>query len=147
MRLISTIIILLSSLVAVNAQKRAKMEAAGGKGIASYYHPKFEGRKTATGEVFKNEKFTAASNNLRLGTYIKVTNLKNKQVVYVKVNDRMAPTNKRIVDLTSTAAEQLNFKDQGVTQVSIEVVTEEEGRNGILAQREILNAARPANTL
>lgn len=150
MRLISTIIILLSSLVVVNAQKRAKTTAksddAGSKGIASYYHHKFEGRKTATGEVFKNEKFTAACNTLKLGTYIKVTNLKNSEVVYVKVNDRMAAGNKRIVDLTSTAAEQLHFKSQGTTKVLVEVVSDEEGRSGILAQRE-LQSARPANTL
>lgn len=148
MRLISTIIILLSSLVVVNAQKRAKTTATdgGSKGIASYYHQKFEGRKTATGEVFKNEKFTAACNTLKLGTYIKVTNLQNSEVVYVKVNDRMAAGNKRIVDLTSSAAEQLHFKSQGTTKVLVEVVSDEEGRSGILAQRE-LQSARPANTL
>ena len=43
-------------------------------GIASFYHDKFEGRMTATGEVFDNEKFTAASNHFKLGTYVKVTN-------------------------------------------------------------------------
>ena len=146
MRLISTIIILLSSLVVVDAQEKGKAAVANNKGIASYYHPKFEGRKTATGEVFMNTKFTAASNNLKLGTYIKVTNLRNSQVVYVKINDRMAASNRRIVDLTSTAAEQLNFKEQGTTKVMIEVVSDEEGRSGILAQREVMNA-RPANTL
>ena len=145
MRLLSTIIILLSSLVVVKAQQSAKSENGGSKGVASFYHKKFEGRKTATGEVFKNTNYTAASNKLKLGTFIKVTNTRNGKVVYVKVNDRMAPHNKRIVDLTTAAAEQLHFKDQGTTQVLLEVVSEEEGRNGILAQREISVSAK--NTL
>jgi rare lipoprotein A len=51
-------------------------------GTASFYHDKFEGRKTATGEVFDNENFTAASNHFKLGTYVKVTNQSNGKVVY-----------------------------------------------------------------
>lgn len=146
MRLISTIIILLSSLVAVRAQQCEKAKQHDGKGIASYYHAKFDGRKTATGEVFNSANYTAASNKLKLGTYIKVTNLRNGKVVYVKVNDRMAPGNKRVVDLTSSAAEYLHFREQGTTQVVLEVVSETEGRNGILAQRE-LETANTGKTL
>lgn len=127
----------------VQAQQRVKGEG-GSMGVASFYHNKFEGRKTATGEVFKNTNYTAASNKLKLGTYIRVTNLRNGKVVYVKVNDRMAPGNKRIVDLTSAAAEQLHFKQQGTTQVILEVVSDEEGRSGILAQRD--DAAASATT-
>ena len=139
MRLISTIIILLCSLAVVKAQQCDKQPAKcnDGKGVASYYHSKFNGRKTATGEVFHSSDYTAASNKLKLGTYIKVTNLRNGKVVYVKVNDRMAAGNKRVVDLTSTAAEYLHFKEQGTTQVILEVVSDVEGRNGILAQRDI----------
>jgi len=106
------------------------------KGTASYYHDKFEGRKTANGEVFSQDKFTAASNRHKLGTYIKVTNLANNKIVYVKVNDRLAPTNKRILDLAEVAADELDYVDQGLTKVKIEVVTPEEGRRKILAQRE-----------
>src|SRR5690348_358693 len=82
-------------------------------GIASYYHDKFEGRKTATGDIFDNDKFTAASNKLKLGSYVKVTNLSNNEVVYVKINDRMAAGNKRIIDLASVAAKKLNFQNRG----------------------------------
>ena len=146
MRLISTIIILLCSLVAVKAQQCEKNKTNDGKGTASYYHSKFNGRKTATGEEFQSANYTAASNKLKLGTYIKVTNLRNGKVVYVKVNDRMAAGNKRVVDLTSTAAEYLHFKEQGTTQVILEVVSDTEGRNGILAQREVATAGAK-NTL
>jgi rare lipoprotein A len=110
--------------------------AAVKKGIASFYHPKFEGRKTATGEVFSNANFTAASNKLPLNTYVKVTNLSNGKVIYVKINDRMAANNSRILDLTQTAAAELGYKNAGTTQVKMEVVPAAEGRTHVLAQRE-----------
>lgn len=105
------------------------------KGIASYYHDKFEGRKTANGEVFDNDKFTAASNQLKLGSYVRVTNLANGEVVYVKINDRMAKTNERLIDLAKVAAQKLDFENKGITKVKVEVVPEDEGRSGILAQK------------
>jgi rare lipoprotein A len=102
-------------------------------GMASFYHDKFVGRKTATGEVFSNEKFTAASNFFKLGTYVKVTNLRNGKVVYVKVNDRMGhPT--RVIDLTRNAARKLSYVARGITKVKIEEVPESEGRRYVLAQ-------------
>ena len=147
MRLMMTITILLGSLVSGWAQSSAGSSKADSKRVASFYHSKFDGRKTATGEVFRSTNYTAASNQLKLGTFIKVTNVRNGKVVYVKVNDRMAAHNKRLVDLTSTAAEQLHFKEQGTTQVLLEVVTDDEGRNGILAQRESNQPTRGKNTL
>ncbi|MBS1615365.1 MAG: septal ring lytic transglycosylase RlpA family protein [Bacteroidetes bacterium] len=108
------------------------------KGIASYYHPKFEGRKTANGETFSNSKFTCASNKIPLNTYVKVTNLHNGKVVYVKVNDRMAANNNRLLDMTQTAAAALDYREEGLANVKMEIVPEEEGRNQVLAQREEL---------
>jgi len=106
-------------------------------GIASYYHNKFVGRKTANGEVFTQGKFTAASNHFKLGTYVKVTNQNNGNVIYVKVNDRMGhPT--RMIDLTELAASKLNFIRRGTTKVKIEKVSSEEGKRMILAQRASL---------
>lgn len=130
-----TTLFFLSSVV-LKAQQ-AENNGAGKKGVASFYHPKFEGRKTATGEVFKNADFTAACNKLTLGTFVKVTNLANGIAVYVRINDRMAAANKRLIDLASIAAEKLGFIDDGTAKVKIETVPTEEGRNGILAQREI----------
>ncbi len=109
-------------------------EAKAGKtGIASFYHNKFEGRKTATGEIFDNDNFTAASNHFKLGTYVKVTNLSNDNVVYVKVNDRMGHPS-RVIDLTENAARKLKFINKGTTKVKIEVVPAAEAKQFIAAQ-------------
>ncbi|MBL7682230.1 MAG: septal ring lytic transglycosylase RlpA family protein [Flavipsychrobacter sp.] len=116
------------------------------KGVASYYHDKFEGRKTSTGDVFDNDKFTAASNKIKLGSYVKVTNISNGEVVYVKINDRMAAGNKRLIDLASIAAKKLDFHKKGITKVKVDIVSEDEGRSGILAQR-IFDAHLPKNEL
>lgn len=102
-------------------------------GTASFYHNKFVGRKTANGEIFSNTKYTAACNQYPLGTYLKVTNTKNGEVVYVKVNDRIGHP-KRIIDLTHRAAKDLRFTNSGLTKVTIEVVDEQEGNRKILAQ-------------
>ena len=84
------------------------------EGKASYYHSKFNGRKTATGEIFSNQNMTAASNHFPLGTMVKVTNKNTGKFVIVKINDRMAPNNSRIIDLTERAARELCFFDKGL---------------------------------
>lgn len=91
-------------------------------GTASYYSNKFQNRKTANGEIFDQQKMTAACNVLPLGTWIKVTNLKNKRSVIVKVNDRLHGRMKRAVDLTREAARQLGFIHSGLTKVKVEVI-------------------------
>ncbi len=103
-------------------------------GIASFYHNKFEGRKTATGEIFDNDKYTAASNHFKLGTYVKVTNQSNGKAVYVKVNDRMGHPG-RMIDLAEIAAQDLKFIRRGTTKVKIETVSSAEGKRQILAQK------------
>ena len=118
----------------------------GASGVASFYANKFEGRKTANGEVFDQKKYTAASNTLKLGTYVKVTNLTNGEVVYVKINDRMAATNKRLIDLASIAADDLRFRNAGTARVRVEEVSSDEGRKGVLAQATSRTKA-PANRL
>lgn len=102
-------------------------------GKASYYHPKFTGRKTATGEIFSNNKYTAACNQYPLGTYLKVTNTKNGRIVYVKVNDRIGHP-QRIIDLTHRAAADLNYVNSGLANVRIEAVSPDEGKRRIFAQ-------------
>ncbi len=138
MRLIVLLSALFFSGLQVFAQERVIDNKTSAQGVASYYHDKFEGRPTANGEIFDNGKFTAASNRLKLGSYVKVTNLNNGRVVYVRINDRMAATNKREIDLASIAAEQLGFVSQGLTKVIVEIVPAEEGKKGILAQREFV---------
>ncbi|MFM7722314.1 MAG: septal ring lytic transglycosylase RlpA family protein [Bacteroidota bacterium] len=91
---------------------------------ASYYHAKFEGRGTSNGEVFRNDKFTAAHKNLPFGTWVKLTNTKNDSVCFVRVNDRLPQSSKRCIDLTQQAARQLNMIQAGVARVKFEVVEE-----------------------
>src|ERR1044072_6796351 len=118
MRLLTFITIFLFTEISLRAQQAQKQDnqVVDKKGTASFYHDKFEGRLTATGEVFDNDEFTAGCNNLKLGTYVKVTNLNNGKIVYVRINDRMAANNPRIIDLASVAAEKLNFKDKGLAR-------------------------------
>ncbi|MBU3677439.1 MAG: septal ring lytic transglycosylase RlpA family protein [Chitinophagaceae bacterium] len=89
-------------------------------GTASYYHPKFEGRKTATGEVFSQKGLTAASNHYPLGTHLKVTNPSNGKSIVVRVNDRMAKNSTRVLDLTQRGARELCFIEKGLCKVLIE---------------------------
>lgn len=96
-------------------------------GIASFYSNKFNGRKTASGEIFSQQKMTAAHNTLPLGTYVKVTNLRNKRTVIVKINDRLNARNKRLIDLSRTAATKLGFIKSGLTRVKIEVLGKKGG--------------------
>ena len=91
-------------------------------GVASYYSDKFNGRKTANGEIFDQNKFTAACNKLPLGTRIKVTNLKNGQSVIVRVNDRLHPKMNRIVDLSKAAAKKISIISRGIARVRVEVL-------------------------
>ena len=91
-------------------------------GIASYYADKFNGRPTANGEIYHHNKLTAACNVLPLGTWIRVTNLKNNKSVIVKTNDRLHPRMKRIVDLSRSAAERLGYTSRGLTQVKVEII-------------------------
>lgn len=93
------------------------------KGKASFYSLKFEGRKTATGSIFTHKKYTAASNSFPLGTYVLVTNTKNKQYVVVKINDRMHKSMSkkgRIVDLTRIAAKDLGILKLGIGTVLVQ---------------------------
>ena len=104
------------------AHSHAKKDPQVHYGTASYYSNKFEGRKTASGEIFSQKKMTAASNIISLNTYVKVTNLHNKKSAIVKVTDRMHPKNKRLIDLSKAAAKQLGYTGHGLTKVKVEVL-------------------------
>jgi rare lipoprotein A len=91
-------------------------------GQASFYSNKFNGRRTANGETFDQKKFTCACNVLPLGTWIRVTNLRNGKWAIVKVNDRIHPKMKRVVDLSRAAAQKLGYVSNGLTRVKVEPV-------------------------
>jgi rare lipoprotein A len=91
-------------------------------GRASFYSNKFNGRKTASGEIFSQQKLTCACNALPMGTWVRVTDLQNERSVIVKVNDRLHPKMKRIVDLTKKAAITIGLSSSGLTRVKVEVL-------------------------
>lgn len=92
-------------------------------GLASFYADKFDGRTTASGEIFRQNKMTAAHRTLPFGTIVKVTNLDNNKTIEVTINDRGPFVEKRIIDLSRVAAEKLDFIKQGTASVKIEVIT------------------------
>ena len=91
-------------------------------GVASFYSNKFEGRKTYTDEIFTQKKLTGASNTLPMHTWVRVTNLRNHRTVIVRINDKMHPRNKRLIDLSHLAAEKLGYAGRGLTHVRIDVL-------------------------
>jgi rare lipoprotein A (peptidoglycan hydrolase) len=93
------------------------------RGEASYYGKAFAGRKTASGEIFEPERYTAAHRSLPFGTVLRVTRLGKHGVVYVRVNDR-GPFGKkrRIIDLSEAAASELDMLRDGICEVRVEVL-------------------------
>jgi len=102
------------------AQKTAVKKTLYGE--ASFYANKFNGRQTASGEIFSQKKMTCACNALPFGTWIRITNLRNNKTVVVKVNDRLHPKVKRVTDLSYAAAKQLGYTGHGVARVKVEVL-------------------------
>lgn len=91
-------------------------------GMASYYSDRFEGRKTSSGEKFSQKGMTCAHNSLPLGSWVKISNIKNDKFVLVRVTDRMHWRNKRLVDLSKAAAKELGFGSLGLMKVKLEVL-------------------------
>jgi len=93
------------------------------KGVASYYHDKFNGRKTASGERFDNSDYTAAHRELAFGTKVRVTNLANDKSVVVKINDRGPFSKGREIDLSKKAFMEItDNKNHGELTVKIEIL-------------------------
>jgi rare lipoprotein A len=90
-------------------------------GTASWYGEQFQGRQTASGELFDMRDFTAAHPSLPLGTFVRVTNLRNGKVVVVRINDRGPVVDGRIIDVSYNAARALGFKDRGLQTVRLDV--------------------------
>ena len=91
-------------------------------GIASWYGPRFQGRTTADGEAFDMNRMTCAHPTLPMGTWLRVTNLRNRRSTFVRVNDRGPVVDGRIVDLSAAAAKVLRLS--GVGKVKLEAVRE-----------------------
>jgi rare lipoprotein A len=105
--------------------KKSKRELSKEKtlyGTASFYANKFEGRKTANGEIFTQSKLTAASNSIGLNQWVRVTNTRNNLSVVLRINDRMHKNNKRLIDLSKSAAKKLKYTGHGLAHVKVEVL-------------------------
>src|SRR6202521_4100620 len=92
------------------------------EGLASWYGDDFHGRLTANGEVFDMASLSAAHPTLPMPCYARVTNLSNGKSLIVRVNDRGPYHGNRVTDVSSRAAELLEFKNNGVARVRVEYV-------------------------
>lgn len=91
-------------------------------GIASWYGPKFQGRETASGQIFNMHQLTCAHRTLPLGSLVRVTNLQNHKSVVLRVNDRGPVPKARVIDLSYAAAGQLGMRKQGLARVRISLI-------------------------
>lgn len=92
----------------------------GQVGTASFYDASFNGRPTANGETYRDDRLTAAHRTFRFGTRVRVTNLENRKSVVVTVNDRGPYVGGRVIDLSRRAARTLGFVEDGTTRVRVQ---------------------------
>jgi peptidoglycan lytic transglycosylase len=93
-----------------------------GKMKASWYGPKFHGKRTANGEIYNQMAFTAAHKSLPFGTLLKLTNPRNGKSVIVRINDRGPYIPGRQIDLSKGAAIELGVMSNGVSKINVEEV-------------------------
>lgn len=105
-----------------DSQSESQQEYPFETGIASYYSSVFEGRATASGEIYSGEELTAAHRTLPFGTIVRVRNLKNNKSVIVKINDRGPSKSDRVIDLSYRAAFLLDMIRDGIVKVEITVI-------------------------
>ena len=111
--------------VHVKKQKRFSTKPVSIKpviGVASFYSDKFNGKRTASGEKFNNSAMTAAHKTLPFGTHMKVTNMRNKKSVVVRINDRGPHKKGRVIDLTQAAAHKIGFGSHGLAKVKLQIL-------------------------
>ena len=106
------------------APAAAPATAAGMEGLAAYYSNRLNGRRTASGQVFDQQKLTAAHPTLPFGTMVKVTDTRNNRSVVVRINDRGPTQADRVIDLSRAAAAKLGMIRAGLVPVKLEVVKE-----------------------
>lgn len=113
----------ISALLSCMAFCKAKAQGVAEiTGLASIYHSKFEGKKTAAGELFNQSFLTAAHKTLPFNTLIEVINPDNKKSIIVRINDRGPYGHHRLIDLSETGAKLLGFLGKGVGEVTIRIL-------------------------
>jgi len=99
-----------------------KVPKAYAVGVASWYGKYFDGKTTASGEPYDMYELTAAHRTLPLGSWVKVTNLRNRRWVLVRINDRGPVPLERIIDLSYSAARILQMSGRGIAKVRLDLV-------------------------
>ena len=113
----------------INNKRYFPIPSASGfnqKGVASWYGKDFHGQRTSNGEIYNMYSMTAAHKTLPMDTMLLVKNLNNNKKTVVRVNDRGPFVKGRIIDLSYTAAKQLDLVGHGVAQVTIVALTKDE---------------------
>ena len=97
------------------------------RGLASWYGPRFHGRRTASGEIFNRRALTAAHRTLPFGTRVCVRSHLTGRAVVVRINDRGPFTGNRVIDLSQAAAQELGMQGLGIKPVELWLLEEGEG--------------------
>lgn len=111
-----TIAVSLFSIFSFSENTRTKTSTA------SYYHDKFNGKRTASGEIFSNKELTAANKTLPFGTKVKITNLNTNRSVVVRINDRGPFTKNRAFDLSKAAFREIGDIRKGTIPIEYEIL-------------------------
>ena len=110
-------------------------------GVASWYGPGFHGKTTANGEIFDQNKISAAHRTLPMPSIVKVTNLENGLILdKVRINDRGPFARNRIIDLSKKAAEELGFIKNGVAKVRVEILEDESRKHALPDSKNVFVA-------
>lgn len=99
------------------------LETPATQGVASWYGPGFDGKRTASGEHFNQNHLTAAHRTLPFGSIVRVKNLQNGKTVDVRINDRGPFAKGRIIDLSAAAAREIGLVQAGVGKVELRVLS------------------------
>ena len=100
----------------------SSVPSAPGSGKASWYGNQFNGRPTASGEIFSERELTAAHPTLPFGSIVEVTNTENNKKIRVRINDRGPFTKGRIIDLSKEAFSKIADTNKGIIDVNIKVI-------------------------
>ncbi len=133
MRNLKTTLVIIISFMALSAS------AAQEYGMASVYSTKFQGSRTASGEIFNHNNYTAAHRTLPFGTLVKITRTDNGKAVIVKINDRGPFVSDRVMDISKAAAAKLGFGNIEEARIKIEEIKDSKiqiGSSGLNTKRD-----------
>jgi len=121
MKRLTILLFMAAGIAAFSAAQAPGFEPFRQEGLASWYGREFDGKPTASGEIFNSALFTAAHPTLPFGTILTITNAQNNNQVTVRVNDRGPFVATRIIDLSMAAAEVLDMLTVGTAPVIVEL--------------------------